>query len=149
MTCGASPTLPPMDPEAILALLGPWEAAKLDQLAKKVVHQLSHRPAMGIFAEYRHSSLWGEYSHHVQMGYFEGVSDHLDDMAADVCETVAETVPCHEMQLFDRLAEACGEEDGMSGIIYLIEGLKDEVSSRAASRNLDRYADDYRWFENL
>lgn len=149
MTGGDSTTLPPMDPEAVLALLAPWEAARLDQLAKKVIHQLSRRPAMGIFDEYNHSSLWGEYAHHVQMGDFEGASDHLEDMAKDVCETVAETVPPHEMALFDRLADACGEVGETSAIAYLVRRLSEKVAERASRRKLWRYAEDYRWYEDL
>lgn len=141
--------LDPIDPEAVVALLGEWETARLRQLAQKVIHRLSRIRAAGLFAEYSFSSVWGEYSHSVQTGDYDGFSSILDDMAEDACAAVAETVPPYEMQLFDRLAEACGEVEGMSGHTYLFERLKDEVSSRASQRNLDRYADDYRWFENL
>lgn len=143
------PSHAPLSPEAVMALLGPWEAGKLDQLAQKVIHQLSRRQAMGLFDEYTHSSLWGEYSHHVQMGSFDGASDHLDDMAKDVCETVAGILPPHEATLFDHLAMACGEEGEAIGLDYLVRRLSEEVARRASRRNLGRYADDYLWYENL
>lgn len=132
----------------VIAVLGPWEKGTLDRLARKVVHRLSRITAAGLFAEHQYSSVWGEYSHSLQTGPYEEYSSILDDMVTDTCETIAETVPPHEMHLFDRLAAVCGADEGMSGITYLVERLKDEVSSRASLRNLDRYADDYRWFEN-
>jgi hypothetical protein len=137
------------DPEVVLALLGEWEHARLRELRRKVIHRLSRMPASGLFSEYRYESLWGEYAHDVQNGDDEGFSLMLHDMAEDACEAVAETVPTHEMRLFDRLAEACGDIGGRTGITYLVERLKEEVSSAAAMRNLDRYAEDYRWYENL
>ena len=149
MTGLTSLAIPPMDPETLMALLGGWEIAKLDQLAEKVIRRLSRLKAAGLFAERSYASIWGEYSHYVQNGEYEGLSVLLDDMAKDACEAEAETVPRHEMQLFDRLAEVCGDVDGMSGMTYLVGRMKDEVSSRASQRNLERYADDYRWFENL
>jgi len=144
------PDTPPIaDPEVVVALLGDWERARLRELRRKVIHRLSRMPASGMFSEYRYESLWGEYAHDVQNGDHEDFSLMLHDMAEDACEAVAETVPPHEMRLFDRLAEACGETEGMAGISYLVGRLKEEVSSAAAARNLDRYADDYRWYENL
>lgn len=145
----ATSALPEIDPEAVLAILGAWETAKLDHLTQKAIRRLTSLKAAGLFSEYTYSTVWGEYSHHMQNGYFEEFSDILDDMAADACEAVAETVPAHEMQLFDRLALARGEDPGMSGIPYVVERLKDTLASRASVRNLERYADDYRWFENL
>jgi len=139
----------PIDSEAVLAVLGPWETAKLDQLARKVIYRLSRRPAVGLFAEYSHSSLWGEYAHHVQMGDFEGVSDHLDDLAKEICETVAEAIPPHDMALFDHLAEAYGDPSAPVGVAYLVRQLSELVSERASQRDLERYSDDYRWYENL
>ena len=138
----------PVDPEAVVAVLGPWEAAKLDQLARQVIHRLSRRRAIGLFAEYTHSSLWGEYAHHVQMGAFDGVSDHLDDIAKDICETVAKAIPPHDLTLFDHLAEACGDPSAPNGTAYLVRHLFDLVSERASLRDLERYSDDYRWYEN-
>lgn len=143
------PLLQQAEPEVVLALLGDWERTLLHELARKVIHRLSRTKASGLFAEYRYDSVWGEYSHHVQNGDFEGFSDMLDDMAEDVCQAVAEAVPPHEMRLFDHLAEACGDTAGMAGITYLIERLKGAVAAEAAQRNLDRYAEDYRWYENL
>lgn len=137
------------DPEVVVALLGEWERARLRELVRKVIRRLSRFSAAGLFAEYRYESLWGEYAHDVQNGPHEGFSSMLDDMAEEACEVVAETLPPHEMRLFDRLAEACGDTEGMAGVTYLIERLREEVSSAAAARNLDRYADDYRWYENL
>ena len=139
----------PVDDEAVVALLGSWESARLRQLAQKVIRRLSRIEPAGLFSEYTFTSIWGEYSYYVQNGEFEGDFILLEDMAGDACEAIAKTVPSHEMQLFDRLAEACGEVEGMSGVTYLVERLKDEVSSHASARNLERYADDYRWFENL
>ena len=132
-----------------MALLSDWERARVRELSRKVIYRLSRIKAAGTFDEHRYSSIWGEYSHHVQTGPYEGFSELLDDMVENVCEGMAETVPPHEMQLFDRLAEACGDVDGMAGITYLVEQLKDEVAARASDRDLDRYADDYRWYENL
>lgn len=141
--------VPSVAPEEVVTLLRDWETARLDALTQKAIRRLSRLKAAGLFAEHRFTSVWGEYSHSVQTGDYEGFSNLLDDMAEDACEAVAETVPRHEMQLFDRLAEACGDVDGMPGITYLVGRLKEEVSSRASQRNLERYADDYRWFENL
>jgi hypothetical protein len=141
---GIATSEPPVD---VVSILGGWATATLDALAQKVIRRLSRIKAAGLFEEYRYTSVWGEYSHNVQTGDHEGFSDMLDDMVENACEAVVETVPRHEIQLFDRLAEACGEVDGMSGITYLVERLKDEVSSRASRRNLTRYADDIRWFE--
>lgn len=149
MTGSAKQVPEPVDPEAVVALLGLWESARIRQLAKKVIYRLSRIKPAGLFSERNYDSIWGEYSHYVQNSEYDEVLVLLDDMTSDTCEAVAKTVPSHEMQLFDRLAEACGEVEGMSGITYLIEHLKDEVSSRASARNLERYADDYRWFENL
>ena len=144
------PQTPPVaDAEVVVALLGDWERARLRELRRKVIHRLSRMPASGLFSEYRYESLWGEYAHDVQNGEYESLSPMLHDMAEEACEAVAETVPAHEMRLFDRLAEACGETEGMAGVTYLVERLKDEVSSAAAARNLDRYAEDYRWYESL
>lgn len=137
------------DPEVVVALLGEWERARLRELARKVIYRLSRLPAAGLWSEYRYDSLWGEFAHDVQNGHNEGFSVLLGDMAEDACEAVAETLPSHEMQLFDRLATACGDTEGMAGVTYLVERLREEVSSAAAARNLDRYAEDYRWYENL
>ena len=106
---------PTLSREVLAKILGPWEEAKLQELTRKVIHRLSRMKAAGLFSEYRHTSLWGEYSHHVQNGDFDGLSDGLDDIAADACEAVADTVPVHELHLFDQLAIADGAEAGMAG----------------------------------
>lgn len=137
------------DPEVVVALLGEWERARLRELTRKVIHRLSGLPAAGLWSEYRYDSLWGEFAHDVQNGPNEGFSALLGDMAEDACVAVVEALPSHEMQLFDRLATACGDTEGMAGVTYLVERLREEVSSAAAARNLDRYAEDYRWYENL
>lgn len=137
-----------ISPEMIVALLGPWERETLKKLSRKVIHRLARLPAAGLFSEYTYTSVWGEYSHHVQNGYFERFSDLLDDLTEDACQAVAETVPAHEMRLFDRIAEARGDV-GCTGSSYLIDQLKEEVDGIASIRNLERYADDYRWYENL
>jgi hypothetical protein len=133
----------------IEAVLGPWQKVRLQQLARKAIHRLSRIGASGVFGGYSYDSVWGEYSHHIQNGEFSGFSDLLEDMAADACAAVAEAVPEHEMHLFDQLALALGEVDGMSGYEYLVQELKDLVSTKASIRDLDRYSDDYRWYENL
>jgi len=139
----------PLGPEDVVALLGDWERARLSDLARKVIHRLSRIRAAGLFAEYQYDSIWGEYSHDIQTGPYDDFSTQLEDMVDDACEAVAEHVAPYEMQLFDRLANACGDIDGMLGTTYLVMRLKEEVSSRAANRDLERYSDDYRWFENL
>lgn len=132
-----------------MAVLGPWEKVRMRELARKVIHRLSRLKASGLFAECSYDSVWAEYSHHVQNGDFDGFSDILDDLAAETCRAVADTVPAHEMHLFDQLAQVCGDEAGMTGHDYLVQELKDLVATKAAIRNLNRYADDYRWYDNL
>lgn len=136
------------DRELRAALLD-WQQAKLKELARKVIFRLSRIPASGIFPECEYNSIWGEYSHHVQYGYFDQVSDSFDDMAAVFCEAVAGTVPAHEVKLFDQLAAIYGEEKGMTGNTYLIEELKKAIQEHASKRDLERYAEGYRWYEKL
>lgn len=136
-------------PELVAEILAPWEKAKVEELTRKAIHRLSHLQAAGLFSECNYTSVWGEYSHHVQNGDFSDFSDLLDDMAADACKAVADTVPPHELHLFDQLAAAFAEENDMSGFDYLFVQLKDAVSTRASARDLERYSDEYRWYDNL
>lgn len=139
----------PPSPEMIEQVLGPWQKVRLQELARKAIHRLSRIGASGVFGSYSYDSIWGEYSHHVQNGDFDGVSNILDDMADDACRAVADTVPPHEMALFDHLAISLGEDDDMGGYDYLLQELKDTVEAKASVRDLERYSDDYRWYEKL
>jgi len=37
----------------------------------------------------------------------------------------------------------------MAGYSYLVDKLKEEVEVKASVRDLERYSDDYRWYDNL
>ncbi|WP_322895656.1 MULTISPECIES: hypothetical protein [unclassified Yoonia] len=135
--------------EIMLSALRPWELAKLQELTRKVIFRLSRMHASGLFPEHTYESIWGEYSHHIQNGPFEGFSNLFEDLVDDVSEDIANELPEHEKHLFDEIATASGEPGDNPGLGYLYAQLKEAVSSRASARDLNRYADDYRWYENL
>ena len=121
----------------------------MKELGHQATHQLTRIKASGMFAGHRYKSVWGEYSHHVQNGDYHEASDILDDMVAAVCKRIAETVPQHEIALFEKLAGILADDPQTPGIIYLSTELQEWVAERASWRNLERYSDDYNWYDNL
>ena len=132
-------------PEIVEALLAHWERDRLGKLTRKVINRLTRIRASGIFSGYTYRSIWGEYSHHVQTGGYDTVSDLLDDLLHDECVAVVEGIPEHELLFFTALMAARGieDEDGeASSFLYLLETLKDAISSEASARDLERYSED-------
>lgn len=137
------------DDGAEIDTLRAWFRPRLDQLAAKVIHQLQRIPATGIFEEYNFDSVWGEISHDIQNGPWGDISDACGDLVQMAIQAAANDLPAHEWPLVKRLAMLSGHDLEGEDFEFLCEALREKVSARAAARNLERYARDYRWWENI
>lgn len=125
-----------------------WATSHVEMLANKAVYRLTRIKAAGLFSEYNFRSVWDEYSYDAKEGPHGGFSELLHDMMHDACSAIVEKIPPHEMGLYAVLAVALEDKPQNGPVWYLEELVRDQVGTLAYERNLQRYANDYKWWED-